>query len=132
MKKLISVLLIFALLPYLTGCYTMNQITKEEFKKSSKNAEIELQTRAGDEYHFEDSYYILSDTLYGQGIKIRDNKETPFNDKIALNDIFSIKQKEFNTGAIVFLGMVAVGTIIVLALTEPWAPDLSSLGNIRF
>lgn len=91
MKKLISVVLVFSLLFYMTGCYSMNNISRTEFEETYRKGKIELQTKTENEYLFEYSYFILSDTLYGNGIKTSDGEEVPFKGKIALNDVLAIK-----------------------------------------
>ena len=116
MKKLISILLILTLLPYLTGCYSMNQISKTEFKETNKKGKIELKTKTGDEYQFEYSYFILSDTLYGNGIKISDGDETAFKGAIALDDILTINHEEYNSGMTTFLAASIIVVFLYLLL----------------
>ena len=124
MKKLISIALIFALFPYLTGCYSMNEISRTEFERENKDENIELQTVTDDVYRFEHSYYIQSDTLYGTGIKKTNKGAIPVKARIALNDILTVETEEFNkTETIVFFTILI--SIIIASIY-----GLSEEGNL--
>ena len=127
MKTLISILLILALSPYLTGCYSMNQISKTDFEDTSKKMKIELQTKAGDKYQFEYSYFFSGDSLYGSGIKISDGDETAFKGAIALKDILTIYHEEYNiTAPILISAFLIVGILFLIMAGSSYHINLFS------
>ena len=92
MKKLISLVLIITLLPYLTGCYSMKEVTKEDFHSDNERGKLKFITKENEIYKFEEgAYFIISDTLYGSGQKMGPEDTTLFDGKIALDNV-----KEFH------------------------------------
>ena len=97
MKKLISMVLIFALLPYLTGCYSLQQATLQEVKEDNKISELTVHTRDSVSYRFKKgNFSFKDDSLSGTGTKIIDRKEISFSGDIALNDILRIDPEKQN------------------------------------
>jgi hypothetical protein len=97
MKKLISIVLIFSLLPYLTGCYTIQQVNLEEIKESNSIKELTVHTRDSVSYRFnKGNFSFKSDSLSGTGTRIIDRKEISFSGNIALKDILKIDPEKQN------------------------------------
>ena len=91
MKKLISLVLIISLLPYLTSCYSMKEVTKRDFQSDNERGKLNLITKEKKTYEFEEGeYFIISDTLSGSGRKFSPEDTTSFDGKIALNDMEEI------------------------------------------
>ena len=116
MKKLISSIFAILLLLYLSGCSSMNQVTREEFKDYNGNGEVSILTKDNEIYKFHGYYSIESDTLEGIGIKLVDGEETPFKGKIALDSISGFEIQESENPGLGLLG-VLLGVPLTLALT---------------
>lgn len=88
MKKYITLILIPSLLLYLSGCYSMQKVTKDEFLKASDYPELYVKTKDY-EYTFEEGNYIFkNDTIYGKGkIKYINYPYEPFKGKISIHDV---------------------------------------------
>lgn len=92
-KKIILIALIPALFIYLTGCFSMYDISQEDLKPSS-NSKLWVMTGKGDSYLFqENSYKIRKDSLFG--ISSGDNQ--PLMKKtIPLNDVYALQIEKLN------------------------------------
>ena len=116
MKKLIASILVPALLLYLSGCYSTNEITKEEFKEGSRG-NATLFTNDMKAYQFDEGRYsVKDDTLQGSGSTLIGEMKAPFTGKIALENISTINVEETD-GAKTFLltiGIIA-GVVLVAA-----------------
>jgi hypothetical protein len=109
-KKIVIMALIPSLLIYLTGCYSMYDISKEDLK-TSPNSKIRVMTINGDSYTFRDnSYYIQQDTLYGN---IFDKNQTLIQKTIPLKDINALQTEKLNGG---FTAMVAICSAVAIVL----------------
>ena len=65
MKKIISITLLLALIYQFTGCYTLNEVTREEFEKQHSSKEVLLITKSSNELNYNKvTYSVLSDTLF--------------------------------------------------------------------
>ena len=96
--KIFIIFLLLALINFLFGCYSLEQITVHEYKQveeeEGKPNEIYIKTKDNQEYHFSESnFYIENDTLYGKEILLLSEEELPFEGKFALGEIESIKFK---------------------------------------
>ena len=114
MKKIITSVLIPSLLFYLTGCYSLNEITKEELRESG-NEDIQLITKNGVLYSFDkENYFIQSDTLSGDGLHIYGMIKTPFTGSIALQDMDKISAEQIDGSDSFFLtlGVLAWAALI--------------------
>ena len=117
MKKLISIVLILSLLPYLAGCYSINQVSKEELQTDNSRGDLTIITNQNEIYKFEDgSYFIKSDTLFGMGIKAIADKQIPITNEIALGNITSIKGKESDGLKTAFLIVGIIGIVAAIGL----------------
>ena len=127
MKKLISMALIFTLLPYLIGCYSMREVTKEEFISQQENDKALLITKYNKAYQFSDKKYtIKSDTLLGKGLRLSGNNETPFSGKIALDDVMTYNLEKLNV-EVVFLVLIPIIVLVAIAASElnsDWAKGM--------
>ena len=128
-KKYIASVLITALLIQLYGCYSIQDISKDELAGFRGESDLIVQTRDSTIYFFEESnYHISNDTLYGKGY-VKVNEDSDFKvateGSIALTNIESIEQEEVNPvttsllviGSILFAAGVA---IIILFATMDW------------
>jgi hypothetical protein len=128
MKKYISAILIPCLLIYLTGCYSMQEVTKAEFSQVHQNYPIFSVKTENKEITFQrGDYYVWRDTIYGQGVCITlDNIKEPFDSSIALTDIKEIQTEEFNLGETIVLGcgiVVVIAGFLALAAYSTWSLD---------
>jgi hypothetical protein len=112
--KLISLTLIISLINLL-GCYSSKEVTFRQYKKieedKGKPETIYVLKGSNEEFHFAKASYIIeNDTLYGRGVKVIDSKEEPFDGKIPVGDITSVKLTEFDAGTtvLVILGVAAL------------------------
>ena len=131
MKKYLISLLIPSLLIYLTGCYSMQEVTKEEFSQSHDNPAYLLQTEKKEITYQQGDFYVWHDTIYGKGAcKTLDNFEVPFDSSLALNDIDEIQTEKFNLGGTIALGFgiaVIVAGFITLAMASTWSTNFNHL-----
>ena len=118
MKKLISLVLIISLLSYLTGCYSMKEVTKEDFHTDNERGKLNLTTKEKKTYVFEEgAYFIISDTLYGSGQKMSPEDTTSFDGKIALNDMEEIHMSKLDGVKSTLFGVFMV-VFVAIALAS--------------
>ena len=121
MKKLISIALIISLSSYLTGCYSMKGVTKEDLQSDSQREKLDLITKDNETYIFEEgAYFIESDTLIGSGLKISSEDTTSFDGEIPLKNFKEINIKKVNALLSISLGLYI---IIGLAYLISKIPD---------
>ena len=98
MKKYITAVLIPCLLLYLSGCYSMQEVTKEEFSPAPDYPELYVKTKDY-EYTFEEGNYIFkNDTIYGKGeLKLLVNPYVPFEGTISINDVEKIEMDKITS-----------------------------------
>jgi len=127
-KKYIISFLIPALLIQLYGCYSMQDIPKEEITGLNGEGDLIVYTKDATIYFFEESnYHISNDSLYGKGyIKYTDDSDFKdvFVGVIALTNIETIQQDELNpfTTTLLVIGSVvlALGVVFMVAyVTHP-------------
>lgn len=114
--KIISGLLITALLTQFVGCYSYQEITKDEFIKAEDHVDLQIRTKDQQIYEFDEGDYIVeADSIYGSGKFVnRKNRKTKFKDfsgSIYLEDIESFKFDRFNA-LFTILGIAAIVRII--------------------
>ena len=114
--KIISGLLITALLTQFVGCYSYQEITKDEFIKAEDHVDLQIRTKDQQIYEFDEGDYIVeADSIYGSGKFVnRKNRKTKFNDfsgSIYLEDIESFKFDRFNA-LVTILGVAVIAGII--------------------
>jgi hypothetical protein len=101
MKKYIASVLIPSLLLYLSGCYSMQKVTEDEFLQALDYPELYIKTK-DKEYSFkEKSYNVSNDTVLGKGeyiLKIKpENNFEPFEGKIFIKDVDEIKTDSYKS-----------------------------------
>ena len=115
-KKLISSILAFALLTQIVGCYSYQEITKEEFVQTEEYSDLRVRTKDQNWYEFyENDYTVKEDSIYGSGrIIFKPGSwewDEDFTGSIPLKDIESFKFDRFNTGNT--LGVITVIAFVV-------------------
>jgi hypothetical protein len=123
-KKYIVTVLILALLLQLYGCYSMQEIPKDEIVGLKDGDDLIVYTKDSTIYSFEESnYHISNDTLYGKGyIKFNDDSDfkVATEGTIALSNIESVQQDELNSVTITLLvigiAVLAVGAGILIGV----------------
>ena len=116
MKRYISAILIPCLLLQLCGCYSYQEITKDEFINADDKIDLKITTKNRYTYKFDEGDYLIKeDSIYGQG-KFLNNKlkETDYKDftgSIFLGDIESLKFDSFDTLTTILL-IVAIGVAL--------------------
>jgi hypothetical protein len=116
--KIISSLLITALLTQIVGCYSYQEVTKDEFIKAEEHVDLQVKTKYQYFYEFDEGDYIVKeDSLYGSGKFINRKNRNPetidFTGSIYLADIESFKFDRFDVlsfiiGIAVFAGIIAL------------------------
>ena len=125
MKKLISLVLIISLLSYLTGCYSMKEVTKEDFHTDNERGKLNLTTKEKKTYVFEEgAYFIISDTLCGSGRKISPENTSSFDGKIALDDMEEIHMSKSDA-----IKSTIFGLFIVVFVATALASILAARDN---
>jgi hypothetical protein len=128
-KKYIVSVLIPALLIQLYGCYSMQDISKDEIAGLKDGGDLIVHSKDSTIYSFEESnYHISNDTLYGKGY-VKVNEDSDFKvateGSLAMTNIESIEQEEVNpvTTSLLVIGSIlfAAGVgIIILYATADW------------
>jgi len=124
-KKYIVSLLIPALLIQFCGCYSMNEITKDDLAGLKDGGDLIVLTKDPAIYSFKEyNYHISADSLHGKGY-VKYSEDSDFNveieKSIALRNIESIQQDELNVAntTLLIIGGVAliagVGLLIEIA-----------------
>jgi len=117
-KKLISSILAFALLTQIVGCYSYQEITKEEFSQAEEYSDLRVRTKDQNWYEFnENDYTVNEDSIYGSGRNIftPGSWAEDFTGSISLNDIESMKIDKFDPVITVGLIVAGVGLIVFIA-----------------
>ncbi|NWG27026.1 MAG: hypothetical protein HXY48_00680 [Ignavibacteriaceae bacterium] len=131
-KKYIVCFLILSILNF-TGCTYLEVISKEDVTEEraeiNLSEELYLTTKDFTRYHFlPANYQIANDTLYGKGAIESSSPITPFQGKVALNEIISFEQKKSDTVATI--GLVAgITAVVLLVLSLIVTADLSDSFN---
>jgi hypothetical protein len=115
-KKYIASVLISALLIQLYGCYSMQDITKDEMAGLKDGGDLIVHTQDSKIYFFEESnYHISNDSLYGKGYVKSDYyaSKVATEGTIALTNIESIQQDKFNL--VTTLSIIG-GTLLVVGV----------------
>jgi hypothetical protein len=108
-KKIIIMVLLPSIFLYLTGCYSMYDIPKEE-SKTLYTSKLWVLTNNGDSYLFQDHTYIIrKDTLFG---KINYENQPSINISIPLKNISSMQTEKINGGSTV---LAVLGGVVILA-----------------
>jgi len=132
MKKIITIILLIILFPYLAGCYSLKEITTEEIEDGHKGKLIIL---ANDlvKYEFEKNMYsVTADSLYGYGTRVNaEEEELPFKGTIAFNDIRSVQLEQINLAATGCMGL-GILTIVIILVFAIASPEISpvSIGHL--
>ena len=106
-KKIIIVVLIPSLFIYLTGCYSMYDLSKENLK-TAPNTKLWVMTNNGDSYLFRE-YRIKQDTLLGE---ISNENRTLILKTIPLKDITALQTEKLNGGHTV-LAVLGIALVLV-------------------
>ena len=115
-KKLISIILAFALLIQIVGCYSYQEITKEEFVQTEEYLDLQVRTKSQSIYKFDKgSYTAMEDSIYGSGklkLKTGTGYYKDFTGSIPLKDIESFKFDKFDTASTIVWSAIGVGVIV--------------------
>ena len=126
-KKLISSLLVVALLTQIVGCYSYQEITKEEFVQTEEYSDLRVRTTDQNWYEFyENNYIVKEDSIYGSGRKIfkLGNKfGEDYTGSISLEEIESFKFDKFDLmGTVIFIA-IGVGILALIASSIEMIPE---------
>lgn len=131
-KKYIICFLILSILN-VTGCTYMEVISKEDVIEGrveiNLSDELFLTTKDFTKYHFLPAdYQIANDTLYGKGAIESSSPFTPFQGKVALNDIISFEQKKPDSVATIgLIAGIAAAALLILGIIV--SADISDAFN---
>ena len=119
-KKLISSILAFVLLTQIVGCYTYQEITKEEFSQTEEYSDLKVRTKNQYTYKFDEgSYTVMEDSIYGSGkIKLETGSGyyKDFTGSISLKEIESFKFDKFDTVLTILMSAIGVGAIVLIGV----------------
>jgi hypothetical protein len=121
-KKYIVSVLIPALLIQLYGCYSMQDISRDEMAGLKDEGDLIVYTKDATLYFFEESnYHISNDSLYVKGYIKHSNfsaSKVEIEKSIAMTNIESIQQDEINpvTTSLFVIGSIlaAVGVAVII------------------
>lgn len=122
MKKLISILLAFALHTQIVGCYSYQEITKEEFNQTEEYSDLRITTKDQNTYEFyENDYTVKEYSIYGSGKLMLELKSgmkvyKDYTGSVYLGDIESIKFDKFDAALTILMGAIGVGIIVLIGI----------------
>jgi hypothetical protein len=129
MKKYFISILIPCLLIYLTGCYSMEIVSKEELIQTSDKPKLLVKTNEKEITFNQGDYLVKNDTIYGQGdCRTINSIEEPFDSSLGLADVNEIQMEEFKTGETIALASIVIVVIagfLALAAYSTWSLDNS-------
>ena len=118
-KKLISSLLVVALLTQIVGCYSYQEITKEEFVQTEEYSDLRVRTKDQNWYEFyENDYTVKEDSIYGSGrkiFKVGSKFDEDFTGSISIDDIESFKFDRIDIVLTIWVSATVVGLIVFIA-----------------
>jgi hypothetical protein len=125
-KKLISSLLVVALLTQIVGCYSYQEITKEEFLQTEEYSDLRVRTKDQNWYEFyKKEYTVKEDSIYGSGRKIfkpGSKFGEDYTGSISLEEIESFKFDKFDLmGTVIFIA-IGVGILALIASSIKFGP----------
>ena len=115
-KKIVSAFLINAILIQIVGCYSYQEITKEDFLNVKEQENLRVTTKNQNSYEFDSEDYIVkNDSIYGNGkivnTKLKKRYYKDFEGSIYLDDIKSFQFDSFDTISTIIVIAVSVGFI---------------------
>jgi hypothetical protein len=125
-KKIVSLFLINAILIQFVGCYSYQEITKEEFLNAKENEDLRVTTKNQTSYEFNsEDYVIKNDSIYGSGkivnVNLKKRYYKDFEGSIFLGDIESLQFDSFDV----------ISTMVVVAVTLGFlAVTLRNFGKV--
>lgn len=122
MKRYIAAIIIPCFLLQLSGCYSMQKISRDEFEQRSGQEDLQIKTNGGKRLSFnKDDYIVRSDSIIGVGNTVSYYDWIPeieFNGSIALDEVESFSMESFSVfntvGAAlggIFIGIIVIGAI---------------------
>ncbi|MBK7632057.1 MAG: hypothetical protein IPJ23_15375 [Ignavibacteriales bacterium] len=122
MKKYTVKILITCLLLQFTGCYSMQELQKDEFFERAGNENVQIKTNSGEKILFLiNSYIVRTDSIVGKGAIISNYEGVPdkeFEGSIAVDQVESFQMEDFSIihtiGGVMLLGYL--GTALVLGI----------------
>jgi hypothetical protein len=104
------------------GCYSYQEITKEEFINADDYMDLKVTTKDRYTYKFDEGDYLVKeDSIYGSGEflnnKLKETDYKEFTGSISLGDIESLKFDSFDTIS-TMVGIIALGGLIALMISE--------------
>jgi len=119
-KKLISSILAFALLTQIVGCYSYQEITKEEFVQTEEYLDLRVRTTEQNWYEFfKNEYTVKEDLIYGSGKKLFNPGSEigeDFIGSIPLEEIESFELDKFDTVMTIVMSAIGVGAIVLIGV----------------
>ena len=119
-KKIFVSFLIVAIINLLVGCYSYQEITKEEFVQTEEYSDLKVRTKNQSIYKFDEgSYTVMEDSIYGSGKAKLNHSNKRFEDytgSVYLEDIESFEFDKFNVVITVLVIAAGVG-LLALMLT---------------
>ena len=135
-KQIITALLIPCLFLYLTGCYSMYEIPKEEITPKIQVYKSQVVTNDGESYLFNAfEFKIKNDTLIGISKQPMSDNAKLGKTIIPLNDISVFKTEKLNGGvtALAILSVVAIGVLIFgLLAAHALGEGISEIGHTHY
>jgi hypothetical protein len=97
MKKYIASILIPSLLLYLSGCYSMQEISKEDFSPAPDYPKLTIITDEREFTFNQGDYSFMNDTILGIGeTLLLKNYYQPFEGKISVYDVENVETDKMN------------------------------------
>ena len=95
MKKYFLSILIPNLLLHLTGCYSMQKVTIDEFSQAPDSPELIVRSNNKEYIFNEGRYNVINDTIYGKGkVRLLNNPYNPFKGTISVMDVEDIQMNK--------------------------------------
>ena len=119
MKLFTHHLFFFLLLTQILGCYTYQEITKEEFMDTKEFEDLQITTINQVTYQFDsEDYVVKNDSIYGNGkivnLMLINRDYNDFTGSIYLKDISSYRIDKFNAPITIIFIATIVGLFYVM------------------
>ena len=123
MKRYIAAIFVPCFFLQLSGCYTMQEISRDEFEQRPGQEDLQIKTNGGKILSFnKDNYIVRSDSIIGVGNTVSYYEWIPeieFEGSIALDEVESFSMEGFSVLNTVWvaLGGIFIGIIVFGAIS---------------
>ena len=118
-KKILATILVISILGQLPGCYSMQEIQKDEINGLANSGDLIVHTNDSAIYFYEkDNYQFSADSIFGRGyVKYKKSPDFHYSEdnEIAMKNIKTLQQEQLNPVATwSIIGGISLAVIVGL------------------